>query len=486
MIKKYWLPVGLVFVLLVVFALLRRERNTIGIPDTPPPSTETMAHRPSTTPPSPSPRKTEKVPAPPVKQAAREQAPTPPARDNDPLLRALRNQMRFNERVREASGLPASRQVAEAHRLLGSGSAEDRALGGVLLFLNGQLATRDLASVVEDEQLLVPLTVFDWIRDFGADDEIAAFAETLGERDIATEDLAAFLADSASVPGGGRSALDLYLPRLDEEFLAEALSKVVSAPGVSPDVLEQAVFKLVEPENRIFALDVLQAAAARAGEESLLVDNLCKWIDMARLYTNDVDDVDYKVWDTPLQDITFLAGSDAGLAVRTMANYLEYGLRRDDPIFEPVIEEGSWEVAREFLEYAISVRDYLLPEDQDAISRLTANLDRLKAYDPAFAPDIDEDAPPSPYADDEEVDPEILAEEDSALADELFAAENAASEDSDEDELDDMDEDLNLLWDSDDFDESEDDWDEGDDAPDEDEEDWDDEEDVPEEDDENE
>jgi len=169
-----------------------------------------------------------------------------------------------------------------------------------------------------------------------------------------------------------------------------------------------------------------------------------------------------------------------------MANYLEYGLRRDDPDFEPVVEEGSWEAAKAFLDRALSMRGSLAPEEADALDRLAANLDRLKAYDPAFAPDIDEDAPPSPYADDEEVDPEILAEEDSALADELFAAENAASEDSEEDELDDMDEDLNLLWDSDDFDESGDDWDKGDDVPDEDEDDWDDDEDVPDEDNEDE
>ena len=465
MIKKYWLPLGLVCALLAVFGLLRRERGSIGIPATPPPSAETMSHRPSTVPP-PAPRKTEKKPGAAAGPATREHTPPAPVRDDDPLLAALQPQMRFNERVRQASQLPASRQIADARRYLESDSPEDRALGGVLLFLNGQLANRDLAAIVGDGQLFVPLTVFDWVRDFGADDEIASYADALGERDISEEELAAFLADSASLPGGGRSALDLYLPRLDEEFLAEALSEVVSSPGVSPDVLEQAVFKLVEPENRVFALDVLQAAAARAGEESLLVDNLCKWIDMARLATNDEEAVEYKVWDTPLQDISFLAGSDAGLAVRTMANYLEYGLRRDDPDFEPVVEEGSWEVARDFLDYAVSVRDCFPPEDQDAISRLAANLDRLKAYDPAFAPDTDDDAPPSPYADDEEVDMEILYEEDSALADRLFAEENADSEAPEEDdELDALDKEIEMLWEADDLADAEDDWDENAEVP---------------------
>jgi hypothetical protein len=454
--KKHLLLPGLVCVLALAFVMLRRERNAIGIPDTPPPPAGTVALRPSTSLPPPSPRKAGKAGPPAATPAVREHAPPEPVRDGDPLLAAFRPQMRFNERVRQASLLPASRQVSDARHLLGSDSAEDRALGGVLLFLNGQLTGRDLASVVQDDRLLVPLTVFDWVRDFGADGEIAFFAESLGERDISTEELAAFLADSASAPGGGRSALDLLLPRFDEESLAPELAEIIAAPGVAPDVLEQAVFKLVEPENRVFALDVLQAAAGRAGEGYLLAENICKWIDMARLAASEDGEVDYKVWDTPLRDITFLADSDAGLAVRTMANYLEYGIRRDDPAFEPVVEEGSWETAREFLEYAVSVRDELLPEERDALERLAANLDRLKAYDPAFAPDTDEDAPPSPYADDEEVDAEILDEEDSALADKLFAEDDSEPEEPEEDGLD---EDLELLWESDDLSGPEDDWD---------------------------
>jgi len=325
---------------------------------------------------------------------------------------------------------------------------------------------KDLAAVANDGELLVPLTVFDWVRDFGSADEIAAFHAALDERVLSTEELAEYLSGSASLPGGGRSALDLYLPRFDEETVAEALSEVVSAPGVAPDALEQAVFKLLEPEHRVFALDVLQAAAATAGEGGLLAENICKWIDMARLAASEDGEVDYKVWDTPLRDLSFLADSDAGLAVRTMANYLEYGVRRDDADFEPVVEEGSWETAREFLEYAVSIRDGLLPEEQDALTRLAANLDRLKAYDPAFAPDDNPDAADSPYADDEEVPMEVLDEEDSALADRIFAEENAQD---DEEEPEEEDPDLELPWDEDDFADEEENWDEeeanGEDSP---------------------
>lgn len=425
MIKKILLPLSLIFVLALVFALSRRDRSASAGTEPSMPAHE-PSRRPSTTLPPP---------VVPVLGSGEEPAAHPPrgrmvdaADVSDPLLAALSAQMRFNDRVRTMGLASPSQQLAEARRLLASGDAEDRALGGVLLFLNGQLSGRDLRAVVEDGKLAVPLTVADWVRDFGSDEEIAAYAAALSEREISTDELVAFLEKSASAPGGGRSALDLLLPRFDEDNLAEGLAEIISAPGVSPDAVEQAVFKLLEPENRIFALDVLQATAARAKEGDLLAESLGKWIDMAREITAEDEYVPYKVWDTPLRDLSFLADSDAGLAVRTVANYLEYGLRRDDPLFEPVVEEGTWETAREFLGYALSIQDKLLPEERDALDRLAANLDRIKAYDPAFAPDTDEDAPPSPYADDEEVDVEILDEEDAALADILFAQDDDGEE----------------------------------------------------------
>ena len=447
--KKHLLFLGLICVLALVAVLSRRERGAPAGSEPSMPAVET-SQRPSTVlPPPPEPRgvagkedgerREEPVAHPPRGRTAGS------ADVSDSLLASLGAQMRFHDRIRAARMASPSRQVAEGRRLLASGDPADRALGGILLFLNGALSGRELHAVVEDKQLSVPLAVADWVRDFGSDDEIAAYAGALSEREIPTEELVAFLAESASAPGGGRSALDLLLPRFDEEELAEGLAEIIAAPGVSPDALEQAVFKLLEPENRVFALDVLQAAAARAKEGDLLAESLCKWIDMARGAAEEDEDVPYKVWDTPLRDLSFLADSDAGLAVRTMANYLEYGLRRDDPLFEPVVEEGTWETAREFLEYAVSIQGELLPEERDALDRLAANLDRIKAYDPAFAPDTDEDAPPSPYADDEEVDAEILDEEDSALADRLFAEENAG--DGDEEEPEEEVDDLGIDWD---------------------------------------
>ncbi|MBQ6102758.1 MAG: hypothetical protein IJL06_03715, partial [Kiritimatiellae bacterium] len=354
--------------------------------------------------------------------------PLPP---DDPTLRSLQPQLRFAARVRALRGRPSAEQVAEGHRLLASASAEDRALGGALLFLNRALEGAAFDSVAGDKDLLVPLAVLDWVRDFGADGEISAFADALSKRKIPDEDLVAFLQGSASRPGGGRSALDLLLSRHDEETVEEAVLPVATAPGTAYDVREQALFKLFEPETKGSGLEALAALAAGLpeGDDSLLARSLAKWTELVHLSDPDDEDVPYKVWDTPLRELSHLAGSDAGLAVRDMANYLEYGLRRDHPDFEPVVEEGSWEVAKAFLDRALAMRGSLVPEEADALDRLAASLDRIKAYDPAFAPDDDDDD--DPYAD-EEIDVKVLNAEDAYVAE--YLTDDAEGEDPDDEE----------------------------------------------------
>ena len=365
---------------------------------------------------------------PPRQESAAARPPRKPLPPDDPTLRSLQPQLRFAARVRDLRERPSAEQVAEGRRLLASASAEDRALGGALLFLNQALEGAVFDSVTGDKDLLVPLAVFDWIRDFGADGEIAAFADALSKREIPDEDLVAFLQGSASRPGGGRSALDLLLSRHDEETVEDAILPVATAPDAAYDVREQALFKLFEPETKGSGLEALGALAAGLpeGDDSLLARSLAKWTELVHLSDPDDEDVPYKVWDTPLRELSHLAGSDAGLAVRDMANYLEYGLRRDHPDFEPVVEEGSWEVAKAFLDRALAMRGSLAPEETDALDRLAASLDRIKAYDPAFAPDDDGD---DPYAD-EEIDVKVLNAEDAYVAE--YLTDDAEGEDPDE------------------------------------------------------
>ena len=380
------------------------------------------------------------------------------AAPNDPTLSSMRPSMRFAARLRKLRELPDGRQIAEGRRLLKARSAEDRALGGVLLFLNQELDWNASAAVAKDGNLLVPLAVFDWIRDFGSDDEVATFYEALGAREISDEELTAFLETSASQVAGGRSALDLLLARNDEETVSDALEPVVLSPGVAYDVREQALFKLLEPENKASTLELLEKlTSGQRDGESLLAESLAKWTTMAHLSDPDDEEVPYKVWDTPIRELSFLAESELGLAVRTMANYLEYGLRRDDPDFEPVVEEGAYETAKTLLDRALASRETLLPEEEDALDRLSANVERLVSYDPAFVVDENE------FSDDfdEEVDVEILDAEDAYLAD-LLAEDDVGDEDEEDDNPPGVQE-GELDEDEDDEDEEEDEDDEDDD-----------------------
>ncbi len=349
----------------------------------------------------------------------------------------MRPAMRFSARVRAARALSVSRQVSEGRRLLKARTAEDRALGGILLFLNGEFDWDASAAVAKDENLIVPLAVFDWIRDLGTEEEATAFSSALKARDIPDDELVAWLETSASLFAGGRSALDLLLGHHDEETVADALEPVILAPGVAYDVREEALFKLLEPENKSTGLELLEKLASEQKDANTLwAQSLAKWTAMAHLSDPDDEEVPYKVWDTPIRELSHLAESDLGLAVRTLANYLEYGLHRDDPDFEPVVEEGAYDIAKAFLDRARAEAESLLPEEADALDRLAASVERLVSYDPAFVTDENE------FADDfdEEIDVEILDAEDAYLAD-LLAADDEDDEDDGDEENDDDDED---------------------------------------------
>ena len=377
--------------------------------------------------------------------------------DGDPFYATLRNTLKFSARVRTALEAPQAKWAAEGRRLLASKVAEDRALGGVLLLYAEKLDEETIHALVNDRELFVPLTVFDWVRDFGTDEEIENFSHGVGTREVSTEALAGFLANSAKYPGGGRSALELFLSRHDEETVFDGTMKFLSSPDVSYDVFEQAALKIFEPENRESALsfvDELEKKDAKDGE-GLKIQLLWKLRRATEQVLEDDDDevVPYKVWDTSLSQLEGVEVSDMGLVVRDVANYLEYGLRRDDPDFEPVVEEGTWELANSFLERVRAAGATLTEEETEALGRLEAYVERIREYDPAFAPDDEED-------DDEEVDEETLNAQDMEEA-EFLEADDDEEDDDDDDDEDDSDDD------EDDDEDDENDEDDSDDAADE-------------------
>ena len=320
----------------------------------------------------------------------------PELRDNDPAIAALEPERAFSETVWEALAGTREELRADGARLLASENAEDRALGGVLLFFGEALDGEVLDFVAADPDPLVPLSVLDWVRDFGTDDQIDSVRRSLASRGMASDDLLAFAERSAGLVGGGRSALDLYLAGFGEgEVPAEGLARLVASPEASYDVREQALFKLLEPETRPTGEAALRAFADGFAEDDggLLPFAARKLSDLALVSNPDGDDE--KVWDAEAPVVFFLSQAEGGLQARDLANYLEYALRRDDPEFPPIVELGTWEFANDFL---LSARDRPgdLPASAiDALDRIASSLDRLVEYDPAFNPfeTVEDDGP---------------------------------------------------------------------------------------------
>ena len=328
-----------------------------------------------------------------------EDAPPVPIPPDDPALATMDNEGKFSELVWSLIESPPEDLEAQREKWIGSDNPADRALAGVLDFLSDALEGDALERIASDQDPLVPLTVFDWVRDFGTDESILAFREALAARGLSSEYLLQVAGESASSIGGGRSALDLWLAGFaDDTIPVESLASLVTGPDVSYDVRAQAFFKLLEPETREAALNSLRNFTAGLDGASgvLLPQTSVKWKELSEISNSDGDDE--KIWDAESTVVFYLTQSESGLPARDLANYLEYALRRDDPEFPPIIEEGTWEFANEFFERLSANRDNLSAEALDALDRIAVSLDRLVEYDPAFNPfetvedDGDEDA----------------------------------------------------------------------------------------------
>ena len=314
-------------------------------------------------------------------------SPPVPIPPDDPALATMDNEGKFSELVWSLMESPPEDFEEQREKWIVSDNPADRALAGVLDFLSDALEGEALARIASDQDPLVPLTVFDWVRDFGIDENILAFREALAARGLSSEYLLQVAGESASSIGGGRSALDLWLAGFaDDTIPVESLASLVTGPDVSYDVRAQAFFKLLEPETREAALNSLRNFTAGLDGASgvLLPQTSVKWKELSEISNSDGDDE--KIWDSESTVVFYLTQSESALPARDLANYLEYALRRDDPEFPPIIEEGTWEFANEFFERLSANRDNLSAEALDALDRIAVSLDRLVEYDPAFNP----------------------------------------------------------------------------------------------------
>ena len=343
----------------------------------------------------------------------------PPIADGDPALATMAAERDFSALV--WASLEESDEVLAMVGLayLESEEPSKRALGGVMLFFADALDGDTIGKIVDDEDVAVPLTVFDWVRDFGEGADVDQFRGAMRARNTSASALLDFAAKSASTFGGGRSALDLWLGSFGEENPVPVgdLAKLVSEPEVSYDVREQALFKLLEPETRSAGLAALEAFAANIPEDSQdLRGQLARKLrDLTEVSNSDGDEC--KVWDSEATVVVYLADAGGALPARDLANYLEYALRRDDPEYPPIIEEGTWEFANEFLEKKLPETDTLLPEELDALDRIAASVERLVEYDPAFNPfeTLEEGEDPQTEFVEEDADEEGADEDDAAV-----------------------------------------------------------------------
>ena len=371
-----------------------------------------------------------------------EVAPPVPIPPDDPALATMDNEGKFSELVWSLIESPPADFEEQREKWLVSENPADRALAGVLDFLSDSLEDDALARIASDDDPLVPLTVLDWVRDFGTDETILAFREALAARGLSSEYLLKVASESASSIGGGRSALDLWLAGFAGEAVpVDSLATLVTSPGVSYDVRAQAFFKLLEPETREAALKSLGAFQGGLAEKDgvLLPQAALKWREISEISNSDGDEE--KIWDAESTVVFYLTQSEAGLPARDLANYLEYALRRDDPEFPPIVEEGTWEFANEFFERLSADRDNLSAEELDALDRIAVSLDRLVEYDPAFNPfetvEDDGDEEDEDEEDDGDDEDDAEDEEDDAEDDE----DNAENDEDDVDDADDEDDD---------------------------------------------
>lgn len=318
--------------------------------------------------------------------------PPDPVPPDDPGLASIGDETRFAGLVWSIVESPPDDLAGQALALLDSGSSTSRILAGILLFLENALDDELAGRIASDTDPLVPLALLDWVRDFGTDGEIASLKDAIAACPIPPDVLFEIAATSAGRIGGGRSALDLWLAGFaDGSPPSGALAALVTAPGSSYDVRAQAFFKLLEPGTSGKALEALAdfAAGLDGGSGVLLPQTAEKWKELADVAG--MDDDPEKVWDAQAAVVFYLSESDLAMPARDLANYLEYALRRDDPEYPPVIEEGTWEFANDCFNRLAACQETLLPEESEALERIAVDLDRLVFYDPAFNPFEEED-----------------------------------------------------------------------------------------------
>ena len=319
-------------------------------------------------------------------------------------IRQLDAQTRFRRAVFQMLADKSLVHDAFGRKLMSSQTASLRSLGAVLLVEKGAFTPADAAALANDADAAVPLSVLEWIRERGTPEQLAALQAALASRGMSADDLVAVLTSLSSATGGAREALDLLIKTAPKDDLPDLLATVASAEAAAYDVRMQALMALrgVAPFSVADNVMVKIELAAEPPSESLWGESIDLYSDLVDLAAK--DKAPYKVWDVMTRDLEFLASLDYENNVRDMANYVENGVRGDDP----VIQEGSWRIIDDYISQ-IKASDYAKDAAvSEPLVRLIRLNEKLKPFDPEFAV---ADPDPVPGAEAPEEEPEEAPEE---------------------------------------------------------------------------
>ncbi len=320
-------------------------------------------------------------------------------------IRQLDAQTRFRRAVFQMLADNSLVHDAFGRKLLSSQTASLRSLGAVLLVEKGAFTAADAEALANDADAAVPLSVLEWIRERGTPEQLASLEAALAARGLSADDLVAVLTSLSSATGGAREALDLLIKTVPADDLPDLLAAVASAEAAAYDVRMQSLMALrgVAPFSVADNVMVKIELAAEPPSESLWGESIDLYSDLVDLAAN--DKAPYKVWDVLTRDLEFLTSLDYENSVRAMANYVENGVRGDDP----VIQEGSWRIIDAYIAQ-VKASDYAKDAaSSEPLERLIRLNGKLKPFDPEFAvPDPDPD--PAAEATEEEQEEETEEE----------------------------------------------------------------------------
>lgn len=107
---------------------------------------------------------------------------------NDPAILKMMPESNFAEKV--WNGIQSGKDlINEGNLFLGSNDSAERAYGAILLYEANALNDEVLDVILSDSDAIVPLTLYDWICDYGSDEDVNEFSNALTQCEFTEEEL---------------------------------------------------------------------------------------------------------------------------------------------------------------------------------------------------------------------------------------------------------------------------------------------------------